>query len=43
MVALRAAAIAPIQRVLRTVLDDPALKVGPKERIAVDVDPYNLL
>ena len=43
MIALRAPTIGPIQRVLRTVLDDPALRFGPSERVAVDVDPYNLL
>jgi hypothetical protein len=43
MIALRAPTIAPIQRTLRTVLDDPAHKFGPNERVAVDVDPYNLL
>jgi len=35
--------VAPIHRVLRAVLDDPAFKVGAKERVAVDVDPYSLL
>jgi len=24
-------------------LDDPALRVGAKERIAVDVDPYQVM
>jgi len=43
MILLRAASVAPIHRVLRAVLDDPAFKVGAKERVAVDVDPYSLL
>jgi primosomal protein N' (replication factor Y) (superfamily II helicase) len=43
MIALRAAAVGPIHRVLRGVLDDPDLRLGAHERIAVDVDAYNLL
>jgi primosomal protein N' (replication factor Y) (superfamily II helicase) len=43
MIGLRAATVAPIHRALHAVLDDPALRIGAKERVAVDVDPYNLL
>jgi hypothetical protein len=32
-----------LQRLARRVLDDPGLKLGSDERIAVDVDPYGLM
>ena len=43
MLLLRGARIGPLQRLARQVLDDPALKLGAGERIAVDVDPYSVL
>ncbi|MBI4084041.1 MAG: primosomal protein N' [Candidatus Lambdaproteobacteria bacterium] len=43
MLGLSAETIGPIHRTLRAALDDPALKLGAQERLAVDVDPYNLM
>jgi len=43
MLLLKGPRIAPLQRLARQVLDDPGLKGGAGERIAVDVDPYHLL
>lgn len=43
MIALRAATVHPLHRALRAVLDNPRFKITPKERISVDVDPYNLM
>ncbi|MBI3991941.1 MAG: primosomal protein N', partial [Candidatus Lambdaproteobacteria bacterium] len=43
MILLRAPSMARIQPMLHAVLAEGALKIGAKERIAVDVDPYNLL
>jgi primosomal protein N' (replication factor Y) len=43
MVLLRAPAMAPIRRLLSRVLDPPEFPVPAKDRITVDVDPYNLL
>ena len=43
MILLRAPTSARIQPMLQSVLTEGAFKTGAKERIAVDVDPYNLL
>ena len=43
MILLRAPSVAPIQRLLRSVFDGPRFGIGVKERVTVDVDPYNLL
>jgi primosomal protein N' (replication factor Y) len=43
MLLLKGPRIGPLQRLARRVLDDPALKPGAGERIAVDVDPYGLM
>lgn len=43
MVLLRAETIAPIHRALHSAFDGESPRLGPKERIAVDVDPYGLL
>jgi primosomal protein N' (replication factor Y) len=43
MVLLRGARSGPLQRAARQVLDDPDLRLGPNERVAVDVDPYNVM
>ncbi|MBI4081259.1 MAG: hypothetical protein HY423_01480 [Candidatus Lambdaproteobacteria bacterium] len=43
MLGLSAETIGPNHRTLRAVLDDPALKLGTQERLAVDVEPYNLM
>jgi primosomal protein N' (replication factor Y) len=43
MILLRSASIGPIHALLNRVLDDPTLRLGAKERIAVDVDPYHVM
>ncbi len=43
MIALRAKNHGPIHRALRDVLDAEDFKPGPRERVVVDMDPYNLL
>lgn len=43
MILLSAPSAAEIRRVLRAVLDRDGFKAGPRERIVVDMDPYNLL
>lgn len=43
MLLLKADSVAPIHRVLRRVLDEPGVTLGRHERIAVDVDPYNVM
>ena len=43
MVLLRAETIAPIHRALHSAFDGESPRLGPRERIAVDVDPYGLL
>ena len=43
MILLKAASIRPIHALLRQTLNDPSLRVGAKERIAVDVDPYHVM
>ncbi len=43
MVLLRADTMEPIHRLLRVVLDEPGMALGRHERIAVDVDPYNVM
>jgi primosomal protein N' (replication factor Y) len=43
MVLLKGSRIGPLQRIVTQGLEDPALKLGPEDRIAVDVDPYSVL
>ncbi|MCH8076390.1 MAG: primosomal protein N' [SAR324 cluster bacterium] len=43
MILLSAPSAAEIRRVLRAVLDRDGFKAGPRDRIVVDMDPYNLL
>ena len=43
MVLLRGPRMGPLQRAARRVLDDPDFRLGPDERVAVDVDPYSVL
>ncbi|MDH4249210.1 MAG: hypothetical protein OEW39_15500, partial [Deltaproteobacteria bacterium] len=43
MVLLRAPSVRPLHRLLSWALDHPAVKGGARSRIAVDVDPYDLL
>ena len=43
VIQLRAPTITPVHRLLWRVLEDPRLRVGAKERLVVDIDPYNVL
>ncbi|HUJ74405.1 MAG TPA: primosomal protein N', partial [bacterium] len=43
MILLKAPTVGPLQRLTRAVLDDPGLRIAPRERVVVDVDPYNVM
>jgi len=43
MILLASEAVGPIHRTLRAVLDAPGARHHPRDRIAVDIDPYNVL
>ena len=43
MILLKAKSVGPIHQLLRAVFDDSSFRVGSKERIAVDVDPYHVM
>ena len=43
MILLKAASVGPIHRLLRRVFDNPEFRPGHKERVTVDVDPYNVM
>ena len=43
MIQLRAKSITPIHKLLWRVLEDPSFQVGHKERVVVDIDPYNVM
>ena len=43
MILLSAPSAADIRRVLEAALDPSGFKTGSRERVVVDMDPYNLL
>ncbi len=43
MILLKGPAAAPLRYALQRVVERPELKVGAKDRLVVDIDPYSLL
>ncbi|MEE8394854.1 MAG: primosomal protein N' [bacterium] len=43
MIQLRGGTIQPIHRLLHQVLESPDWRVGQRERVVVDIDPYNVM
>ncbi|MCZ6645358.1 MAG: primosomal protein N' [SAR324 cluster bacterium] len=43
MILLKARSIRPLHRVLGRVFENPAYRLGRDERVAVDIDPFNLM